>query len=123
MRTVVMNHRPAGPDEVPEGRRARLLRHLLGRMLELEEDGLRVLGPADPFALRSPLISVDFINRGNREMARRLEEEYHILVSCAGPDLEGAPGGILHLCPAPGVTFEDVDYVQGAIYCLLLERH
>ena len=119
MRTVVMNHRPAGPDEVPEGRRARLLRHLLGRMLELEEDGLRVLGPADPFALRAPLVAVDFTGRDNREMARRLEQAYHIMVDCTDP--ADPHGGLLRLCPAPGVTFEDVDYVQGAVYRLLLE--
>ena len=120
MRTVVLNYRPAPPVEAradawsAEGRRARLLRHLQGRLLELEEDGLRVLGPADPFALRAPLVAVDFAGRDNREMARRLEEAYHILVSCTD-------GGIL-LCPAPGVTFEDMDYVQGAVYQLLLEQ-
>ena len=110
MRTVLMNHAPVPPDE----RRARLLRHLLGRMLELEEDGLRVEGPADPFAFHGPLVSVNFTGRDNREMARRLEQEYHILLSCTD-------GGIL-LCPAPGVTFEDVDYVQGTVYGLLLEQ-
>ena len=110
MRTVLMNHAPVPSDE----RRARLLRHLLGRMLELEEDGLRVDAPADPFALQAPLVAVDFAGRDNREMARRLEEEYHIPVSCTD-------GGIL-LCPAPDVTFEDIDYVQGAVYRLLLEQ-
>lgn len=110
MRTVLMNHAPVPSDEY----RARLLRHLLGRMLELEEDGLRVDAPADPFAFHGPLVSVAFYGRDNREMARRLEEEYHILVSCADD-------GIL-LCPAPGVTFEDMDYVQGAVYRLLLEQ-
>ena len=127
MRTVVLNYRPAPPDEAradarsAEGRRARLLRHLQGRLLELEEDGLRVLGPADPFALRAPLVAVDFAGRDNREMARRLEAEYRILVSCAAPEAAGAPG-VLRLCPAPGVTFEDIDYVQSAVYRLLLEH-
>lgn len=110
MRTVLMNHAPVPPDEA----KARLLRHLLGRMLELEEDGLRVDAPADPFDFHGPLVSVAFTGRDNREMARRLEEEYHILVSCTDD-------GIL-LCPAPGVTFEDMDYVQGAVYQLLLEQ-
>ena len=109
MRTVLMNHAPIPSDEG----RVRLLRHLLGRMLELEEDGLRVDAPADPFAFHGPLVSVSFTGRDSKEMARRLEEEYHILVSCTD-------GGIL-LCPAPGVTFEDMDYVQGAVYRLLLE--
>lgn len=67
-----------------------------------------------PFAFHGPLVPVAFTSRDNEEMARRLEEEYHILVSCAD-------GGIL-LCPAPGVTFEDMDYVQGAVYRLLLEQ-
>ncbi len=109
MRTVLMNHALIPPDEG----RVRLLRHLLGRMLELEEDGLRVDAPADPFAFHGPLVSVSFTGRDSKEMARRLEEEYHILVSCTD-------GGIL-LCPAPGLTFEDMDYVQGAVYRLLLE--
>ena len=47
-------------------------------------------------------------------MARRLKEEYHILVSCTDD-------GIL-LSPAPDVTFEDMDYVQGAVYQMLLEQ-
>ena len=110
MRTVLMNHAPVPSDD----RRARLLRHLLGRMLELEEDGLRVDAPAAPFAFHGSLVSVAFTGRENREMARHLEKEYHILVSCTD-------GGIL-LCPAPGVTFEDIDYVQGAVYQLLLEQ-
>ena len=110
MRTVLMNHAPVPSDE----RRARLLRHLLGRMLELEEDGLRVDAPADPFLFRAPLVPVSFTGRDSGEMARRLEEEYRISVSCTDD-------GIL-LCPAPGVTFEDLDYVQGAVYRLLLER-
>lgn len=114
MRTVVLNHCPIPPDEI----RTRLLRHLLGRMLELEEDGLRVDAPADPFAFHAPLVPVSFTGRDNREMARRLREEYHILVSC----MEDTPGGILHLCPAPDVTFEDIDYVQGAVYQMLLEQ-
>ena len=109
MRTVLMNHALIPPDEG----RVRLLRHLLGRMLELEEDGLRVDAPADPFAFHGALVSVSFTGRDSKEMARRLEEEYHILVSCTD-------GGIL-LCPAPGLTFEDMDYVQGAVYRLLLE--
>lgn len=110
MRTVLMNHAPAPSDE----HRARLLRHLLGRMLELEEDGLLVDAPADPFLFRAPLVSISFAGRDNGVMTRRLEEEYHIFVSCTD-------SGIL-LCPAPGVTFEDIDYVQGAMYRLLLEQ-
>lgn len=117
MRTVLMNHAPVPSDD----RRARLLRHLLGRMLELEEDGLRVDAPADPFAFHGPLVSVAFTGRDNEEMARRLEAEYRILVSCAAPEAAGAPG-VLRLCPAPGVTFEDIDYVQSAVYRLLLEH-
>lgn len=119
MRTVLMNHCPAAA-VAPAGQRARLLRHLLGRMLELEEDGLWVDAPADPFLFRAPLVPVSFTGRDSREMARRLDREYHILVSCPGPSR--TPGGPLCLCPAPGVTFEDVDYVQGAIYQLLLEQ-
>lgn len=45
MRTVALNHCPIPSDKT----RAKLLRHLLGRMLELVEDGLSVDVPADPF--------------------------------------------------------------------------
>lgn len=110
MRTVVLSHCPIPSDKT----RAKLLRHLLGRMLELVEDGLLVDAPADPFLFWAPLVSISFAGRDNGVMAHRLEEEYHILVSCTD-------GGIL-LCPAPGVTFEDIDYVQGAVYQLLLEQ-
>ena len=110
MRTVALNHCPIPSDKT----RARLLRHLLGRMLELVEDGLSVEAPADPFDFHEPLVSVYFSGRDNKAMSRRLEQEEHIWVSCTDD-------GIL-LCPAPDVTFEDVDYVQGAVYQMLLEQ-
>lgn len=110
MRTVALNHCPIPSDKT----RAKLLRHLLGRMLELVEDGLSVDVPADPFDFHAPLVSVSFSGRDNKEMARRLKEEYHILVSCTD--------GALLLSPAPDVTFEDMDYVQGAVYQMLLEQ-
>lgn len=110
MRTVALNHCPIPSDKI----RAKLLRHLLGRMLELVEDGLSVDAPADPFDFHDPLVSVSFSSRDNKEMSRRLKEEYHILVSCTD--------GALLLSPAPDVTFEDVDYVQGAVYQMLLEQ-
>ena len=60
MRTVALNHCPIPSDKT----RAKLLRHLLGRMLELVEDGLSVDVPADPFDFHAPLVSVSFSGRG-----------------------------------------------------------
>ena len=49
--------------------------------MELEEDGLRVLGSDDPVN-RVGVVSVDFLCADNAEMTFRLEREYGIQTRC-----------------------------------------
>lgn len=107
-------------------REARVIRHLVGRMAELEEDGVRILGSADPFSPRAGVVSVDFTGRDNGEIAALLAEEYGIATRCglhctpmAHRTLGTFPQGAVRFSIGPFVTFEDVDYVQGAVYSLL----
>lgn len=110
-------------------REAKLTRHLLGRMLELEEDGARILGSRDPFALRAGLVSVDFTGFDNGEIAFLLESEYGIAtrsgLHCAPlahKALGSFPQGGVRFSVGPFTTFEDLDYVQGAVYQLLCRK-
>ncbi len=107
-------------------REARLARHLLGRLLELEENGLRILGPKEPFAPRAGVVSVDFIEQDNGEAAFLLEQDYGIATRCglhcapmAHKTLGSFPQGAVRFSVGPFTTFEDVDYVQGAVYQIL----
>lgn len=105
---------------------ARLAGHLWARLKELEEDGLRVVGVDDPKG-RTGVVSVDFLRADNGEMAFRLEQEYGIQTRCglhcapnAHKTLKTFPQGTVRFSVGPFTTFEDVDYVQGAVYELLL---
>lgn len=107
-------------------REAALTRHLVGRLAELEEDGVRILGSNDPFSPRAGVVSVDFTGRDNAEMAFLLEEEYGIATRCglhcagaAHRTLGSFPQGAVRFSLGPFITFEDIDYVQGAVYSLL----
>lgn len=107
-------------------REARLTRHLVGRLLELEEDGVRILGSTDPFARRAGLVSVDFTGFDNGEMAFLLEREYGIAtrsgLHCAPlahKVLGSYPRGAVRFSVGPFTTFEDLDYTQGAVLELL----
>lgn len=107
-------------------REYRLTRHLLSRLLELEEDGLRVLGPSQVFAPRAGVVSVDFANLDNGEAAFRLEQEYGVATRCglhcaptAHQTLGSYPQGAVRFSVGPFTTFGDIDYVQGAVYNLL----
>lgn len=103
----------------------RLSGHLWARLKELEEDGLRVTGVDDP-ARRTGVVSVDFLHADNGEMAFRLEQEYGIQTRCglhcaptAHQTLGTFPQGTVRFSVGPFTTFEDIDYVQGAVYELL----
>lgn len=95
--------------------------------MELEEDGLRVLGSDDPVK-RVGVVSVDFLRADNAEMAFRLEREYGIQTRCglhcaplAHKTLGTFPQGAVRFSVGPFTTFEELDYVHGAVYDLLLE--
>lgn len=106
---------------------SRLTRHLLARLLEFSEDGLRIVGPEDFFAPRAGVVSVDFTGRDNGEAAFRLEREFGISVRSglhcaplAHKVLGTYPQGTVRFSVGAFTTFEDLDYVQGAISQLLI---
>ena len=116
----------AGEGEALRLREHRLAGHLWARLMELEEDGLRVLGTADP-ANRTGVVSVDFLKGDNGEMAFRLEQEYGIQTRCglhcapeAHRTLGTFPQGAVRFSVGPFTSFEELDYVQDAVYRLLL---
>lgn len=95
--------------------------HLWARMRELEEDGLRVLGPDDP-AERVCAVSVDWTGGDNAQLAFRLEQEYGVQTRCglhcaplAHRTLGSFPQGAVRFSVGPFNTFEEIDYVQGAV--------
>ena len=99
--------------------------HLWARLKELEEDGLRVVG-TDDLDMRTGVVSVDFLHGDNGEMAFRLEQEYGIATRCglhcaptAHQTLGTFPQGTGRFSVGPFTTFEEVDYVQGAVEELL----
>ena len=100
---------------------------LANALRELEEDGLRVLGSDDPVN-RVGVVSVDFLCADNAEMTFRLEREYGIQTRCglhcaplAHKTLGTFPQGAVRFSVGPFTTFEELDYVHGAVYDLLLE--
>ena len=99
--------------------------HLWARLKELEEDGIRVVG-TDDLDMRTGVVSVDFLHGDNGEMAFRLEQEYGIATRCglhcaptAHQTLGTFPQGTVRFSVGPFTTFEEVDYVQGAVEELL----
>ena len=106
-------------------REHKLAGHLWARMMELEEDGIRVLGTKDP-QQRTGVVSIDFLQADNGEMAFRLEQEYGVQTRCglhcapvAHRALGTFPQGAVRFSVGPFTTFEEIDYVQGAVYDLL----
>lgn len=113
--------------EALRARERKLAAHLWARLMELEEDGLRVLGSDDPVN-RVGVVSVDFLCADNAEMTFRLEREYGIQTRCglhcaplAHKTLGTFPQGAVRFSVGPFTTFEELDYVHGAVYDLLLE--
>ena len=116
-----------GEGEALRIREHKLAGHLWDRLMELEEDGIRVLGTDNP-ANRTGVVSIDFLKADNGEMAFRLEQEYGIQTRCglhcapvAHQTLGTFPQGAVRFSVGPFTTFEDIDYVQGAVYELLLD--
>ncbi|MEG1878967.1 MAG: aminotransferase class V-fold PLP-dependent enzyme [Pseudoflavonifractor sp.] len=112
--------------EALQQRELALTRHLLSRFLELEEDGLRVLGPRDLNAPRAGAISLDFPGRDNGEVSFCLAETYGIATRCglhcaplAHKTLGSFPQGAVRFSPGPFTSFEDLDYAQDAVYRIL----
>lgn len=105
-------------------RQRRLGGHLWARLTELAGDGLIIPGPG--FRDRVGVVSVDFQDRDNGEMAFLLEQNYGIQtrsgLHCAPSahrHLGTFPRGMVRFSVGPETTFEEIDYVQGAVYELL----
>lgn len=106
-------------------RERRLTGHLIARLREYEEDGLRVLGTGDA-RKQVGVVSVDFLTMDNAEAAYRLDSTYGIQTRCglhcaplAHKTLGTFPKGTVRFSIGPFTTFEDIDYVQGAVGELL----
>lgn len=106
-------------------RERRLTGHLIARLREYEEDGLRVLGTGDA-SKQVGVVSVDFLTMDNAEAAYRLDSAYGIQTRCglhcaplAHKTLGTFPKGTVRFSIGPFTTFEDIDYVQGAVGELL----
>ena len=74
------------------------------------------------------MVSVDWLNGDNGELAFRLEREYGVQTRCglhcapmAHRTLGTFPQGAVRFSVGPFTTFEELDYVQDAVYRLLLE--
>lgn len=106
-------------------REVRLTRHLIFRLSEFG-DFLRILGPKDPYLPRAGVVSVDVTGWDNGEFAFLLEQEFGIATRCglhcapmAHQTLGTFPQGAVRFSVSPFTTFEDIDYVQDAVYTLL----
>lgn len=112
MRSVDLTRsRPAqGPEETV--RLQKRTGHLWARLMELEEDGLRVLSPTDPKE-GAGVVWADIPGGDTAALVRALRERWHVLCR-----LEG---GAACFALGPDTTFEELDYVQDAVYKQLLE--
>ena len=106
-------------------REHKLAGHLWARLMELEEDGIRVLGTLDP-ANRTGVVSIDCAKMDNAQLAFLLEQDYGVQTRCglhcapmAHRTLGTFPQGAVRFSVGPFNTFEEIDYVQGAVYDLL----
>ena len=114
-----------GEGEALRIREHKLAGHLWARLMELEEDGVRVLGSRDP-SNRTGVVSIDFLKADNGEMAFRLEQEYGIQTRCglhcaplAHKTLGTFPQGAVRFSTGPFTTFADIDAAAGAVEALL----
>ena len=108
-------------------REERLTGHLIARLCEYEEDGLRVVGTKDE-KKQVGVVSVDFLGKDNAACAYRLERDFGIQTRCglhcaplAHKTLGTYPQGTVRFSVGPFASFEDIDYVQGAVAELLAE--
>ena len=115
----------AAEGEALRARERKLARHLWYRLMELDGEGLRVLGSGEPDR-RVGVVSVDFPGRDNGEMAFRLEQEYGVQTRCglhcaplAHRTLGTLPQGAVRFSVGPFNTFAEIDYLEGALEELL----
>ncbi|WP_418271365.1 aminotransferase class V-fold PLP-dependent enzyme [Intestinimonas sp.] len=107
--------------EVLRRREIKLTGHLIARLREMEEDGLKIFGTLDA-ARQVGVVSVDFPGLDNAEAAFQLERDYGVLTRCglhcaplAHRTLGTFPAGTVRFSVGPFTRFEDVDYLQAAV--------
>jgi len=125
MRRVILDRAGPAPDLGPEValRMKKLTRHLWARLMELEEDGLQMLSPTDPQAIDRWTVWVNFPGRDNREMVRHLRTKWRVLCRCDTYCPQGRPPlEAVRFDLGPENSFEEMDYVQDAVYQRLLKR-
>ena len=91
----------------------KLTGHLWARLMELEEDGLRVLFPTDPRE-GAGVVLADLPGGDTEALVRELRDRWQVL--CRWEN------GAARFELGPDTTFEELDYVQDAVYRLLLRR-
>ena len=99
----------------------RLTGHLLARLIEYEEDGLKVFGTQDA-RKQVGVVSVDFTGLDNAEVAYRLDHEFGVQTRCglhcaplAHQTIGSFPHGTVRFSVGPFTRFEDIDRVHGAV--------
>ena len=82
----------------------------------------------DNLEMHTGVVSIHFLHADDGEMAFRLEQEFGIDTRCglhcaplAHQTLGTFPQGTVRFSIGPFTTFEEVDYVQGAVEQLLQE--
>ena len=102
-------------------REIKLTGHLIARLREMEEDGVKIFGTLDA-ARQVGVVSVDFPGQDNAEAAFQLERDYGVLTRCglhcaplAHRTLGTFPAGTVRLSVGPFTRVEDVDYLQAAV--------
>ena len=113
--------------EALRARERKLAGHLWARLMELEEDGLRVLGSDDPVNRVGGGVCGLSLRRQRRDdlpagAGVRHPDPLRPPLRPAGPQDPGhlSPGAV-RFSVGPFTTFEELDYVHGAVYDLLLE--
>lgn len=106
-------------------REIKLTGHLIARLREMEEDGLKIFGTLDA-SRQVGVVSVDFPGLDNAEAAFRLEREFHIQCRCglhcaplAHKALGTFPQGTVRFSVGPFTPFEDIDYLQAAVCAVM----
>ncbi len=102
-------------------REIKLTGHLIARLREMEEDGLKVLGTLDG-SKQVGVVSVDFPEIDNAEAAFQLAKNFRVQTRCglhcapmAHRTLGTFPKGTVRFSVGPFTRFEDADFLQAAI--------
>lgn len=111
MRTVYMD-KSVAPTQRGDALTSRLGGHLWARLMELEPCGMTVVeGEED--ARKTGVVAINWHKGSNEEMVRRLAQDYHIYAS------QNEQGDAVTFSTGTA-SFEDIDYVQGAVWEVIM---